>query len=561
MLDADMLLRLRPLSGDGYGSSWLSSSTHANRDELSTPAVELGETGVERWASDQDRELTFPYKPFPRQEQFHINPAKYKLFGGAAGPGKSHALLMEACLQALEHEDGRGVTTLLLRRTFPELEKNILHKFRLHVPSEFYLSYNEQKKIVTWINGARTVFGSMQHEGSVWDYQGDEYLFVGWDELTQFSLKQWQTLSTWNRGGGRYATMSGASNPIGPGAVWVNSLFRKKKPAPGMTMGEYDPRDYDFIPALFTDNPVYANSEDYRATLRKLPPILRAAMLEGRWDVALGAYFDIFNVETHTALLSEMRIEPWWPKWISIDWGYEHMTSVGWHTVGRSSSDQPNRYKTYRELAINHKSPEQIGRMIADETLNHVKTKPATDSGDPEDIVAIYLSPDAFAQRTDRATIAVQISQELRKRGLPACSRASDDRVGGWQLLYTLIQNNMWQTVSDNCYSDINGEIGTESKLIEVLPLLQRDKDGDPEDVLKMEGDDPGDQLRYGFYSKLKGAQIPVEQQLAERAQTFSPDPTIRHIQTQKALAEIKKGQKQIMLPKSWRNRHLWLKH
>jgi hypothetical protein len=50
------------------------------------------------------------YSPFPRQEEFHKSRAKYRLFGGAAGPGKTKALLWEAIMQAIETP---GVDTLL----------------------------------------------------------------------------------------------------------------------------------------------------------------------------------------------------------------------------------------------------------------------------------------------------------------------------------------------------------------------------------------------------------------------------------------------------------------
>lgn len=63
--------------------------------------------------------LTDYYNAFPRQLQFHKSPAKYRLFGGAAGPGKTKALLWEAMTQANEVS---GCDTLLLRRTYPELE-------------------------------------------------------------------------------------------------------------------------------------------------------------------------------------------------------------------------------------------------------------------------------------------------------------------------------------------------------------------------------------------------------------------------------------------------------
>src|SRR6204780_2221427 len=80
------------------------------------------------------------YKPFPRQLEFHNSDAKYRLFGGAAGPGKTKALLWEAIRQATTHP---GVDTLLLRKTFPELEASLLAYFRRDVPREFYRNYND----------------------------------------------------------------------------------------------------------------------------------------------------------------------------------------------------------------------------------------------------------------------------------------------------------------------------------------------------------------------------------------------------------------------------------
>ena len=46
-------------------------------------------------ADELSSRLVLPYTPFPRQQEFHRSPAKYRLFGGAAGPGKSKALLID----------------------------------------------------------------------------------------------------------------------------------------------------------------------------------------------------------------------------------------------------------------------------------------------------------------------------------------------------------------------------------------------------------------------------------------------------------------------------------
>ena len=101
------------------------------------------------------------YKPFPRQREFHKSRAKYRLFGGAAGPGKTKALLWEAIIQALHTP---RCDTLLLRRTYQELESSLLAYFRRDVPRRLYKSYNEAKHVVTWENGSTTRFGYCRNE-------------------------------------------------------------------------------------------------------------------------------------------------------------------------------------------------------------------------------------------------------------------------------------------------------------------------------------------------------------------------------------------------------------
>ena len=107
------------------------------------------------------------YVAFPRQKQFHRSRAKYRLFGGAAGPGKTKALLWEAIGQANEVA---GCDTLLLRRPVPELESSLLSYFRRDVPRSMYKSYNASKHVVTSKNGSTTRFGYCRKENDVYQY-------------------------------------------------------------------------------------------------------------------------------------------------------------------------------------------------------------------------------------------------------------------------------------------------------------------------------------------------------------------------------------------------------
>src|SRR3989475_8588304 len=190
------------------------------------------------------------YDPFPGQRQFHESRAKYRLFGGAAGPGKTKALLFEAIGQALEVN---GCDTLLLRRTYPELESSLLTYFRRDVPRSMYESYNASKHVVTWKNGSTTRFGYCRNESDVYQYQGAEFLFIGVDELTHFTLKQWQFLISRNRcpaqvysdgqnAGKRIVPcMAGATNPGNIGHAWVKALWVDKQPPSGFDRSDlYD---------------------------------------------------------------------------------------------------------------------------------------------------------------------------------------------------------------------------------------------------------------------------------------------------------------------------------
>ncbi|HEV2101811.1 MAG TPA: hypothetical protein VGR58_03440 [Candidatus Acidoferrum sp.] len=448
------------------------------------------------------------YTPFAQQERFHKSRAKYRLFGGAAGPGKSKALLAEAIGQALEVA---GSDTLLLRRTFPELESSLLTYFRRDVPRDAYRDYNEAKHVVTWHNGSTTRFGYCRNENDVYQYQGAEFLFIGIDELTHFTLKQWQFLTSRNRcpiakytrgereGRDVKPCMAGATNPGNIGHAWVKALWVDRVAPAGFERPElYEAGDYEFVRARIEDNPIYANDVNYKKTLAALPDRLRRAFLEGDWSVLDGQYFDLFERGRHTARVESLRLEEWAPRWISIDWGFRHPSAVYWHSASPSAvisnqssvisqkesgrDDNARRIVTYREFVQNELSPRMLGQAIVERTGR-------------ERIREIYLSPDAFARRTSEASIAEQLGDVLEQNGLPRPVPANDDRIGGWQLMYQLLERDAWM-IAEKC-----------PRLIECLPLLVRD-DRRVEDVRKMEGDDAADAARYGLVPGVRYAGV-----------------------------------------------------
>jgi hypothetical protein len=295
-----------------------------------------------------------------------------------------------------------------------------------------------------------------------------------------------------------------------------------------------------------------------------LPEALRRAFLDGEWDVYAGQYFDIFSHERHTVRAEQVQLDAWTPRWISIDWGFEHPAATYWHAQapgalssapaardgnpcanGDARAEPKSCVVTYREYVTHRTSPRELAReIIARSVASEERTAAQGFSSGTaslqqsaerrEKIGAIYLSPDAFARRTDDASIAEQMGDVFAAAGFPRPTPADDDRIGGWMLMYQMLDAGEW-LLTDNCV-----------ELIRTLPTLVRDS-ARIEDVEKMDGDDAADAARYGLISRYAArrsglVQPPWEQRLAERV--TSADPTIRAIQARKAqLEETKRVQ------------------
>lgn len=512
------------------------------------------------------------YDPFPRQEEFHRSPAKYRLFGGAAGPGKTKALLWEAILQA--HE-APGCDTLLLRRTYPELESSLLAYFRRDVPRSLYRSFHESKRLVTWHNGSTTRFGFCRYDSDVYQYQGAEFLFIGLDELTHFTFAQWQFLTSRNRCSvpGTFPCMAGATNPGNTGHAWVKALWIDKVPPAGMeNAAAYDPREYDFIAARLSDNPIFAHDAGYRRALEALPEHLRRAFLDGDWEVFAGQFFDVFDHARHIIRPDELRLESWWPRWISVDWGFHHPSAVYWHCAvpydsgvipsGGAPAAQPRDDSsrggplifTYREFV----QPQLSAKMLAQAIVEHTGR---------EQIAEVFLSPDAFATRTSDTSVASQMGEIFAANGLPQPAHAEDDRVHGWQLMYSLLAEGRW-LIGQNC-----------ERLIACIPTLICDE-RNVEDIRKRDGDDPADSARYGLVSGKRLAGLlpgqsgsaaagfsrrssairapihasrfspPVAEQIAR--QVTATDPTSRAIWFERLQADARRRSGNASRPRRW---------
>jgi len=253
------------------------------------------------------------WMPTPRQEAFLRSPAYEVLFGGAAGGGKSEALLAGA-LQFVDNPHFRG---LVLRRTFADLERSLIDRsrgmFRLFCPEA---EYNETKKVWRFPSGAQLYFGHLEHEKDKFAYQSAEFSYIAFDELTHFTETQYTYLLSRARSSkGLGVYIRTATNPGGDGHAWVMRRWAPwldptspVRAGPGEILGYRNGDDGElyqrrvtehglsrvFIPARVQDNPyLLLNDPQYVERLRGLDPVTRAQLLEGDWlaTVAEGALF------------------------------------------------------------------------------------------------------------------------------------------------------------------------------------------------------------------------------------------------------------------------------
>ena len=245
------------------------------------------------------------------QTRFLQTAADEALFGGAAGGSKSEALLVEAQRQ-IANPNYRGI---LFRRTFPELEqaKGLIDRSKqLYSGPRSRGSYGEQRHRWTFPSGALIDFGHMGRDDDRLKYQGAGFAFIGFDELTHFTERQYLYLFSRNRaadGSGLRCYMRAGTNPGGPGHEWVKrrwgAWLDKKHPNPAEP-GELrwyaqvddvdtevgrdhpDAKSRTFIPAFVRDNPYLAGT-DYERNLKLLPLVERKRLLEGDWDIMAAA--------------------------------------------------------------------------------------------------------------------------------------------------------------------------------------------------------------------------------------------------------------------------------
>lgn len=255
--------------------------------------------------------------PHPRQAEFLKLDCFEALFGGAAGGGKSSAILMAQ----LKYVDVPGYSALCVRRTFAELALPGAIMDRSHQWLQGTKAHwDGMKKRWTFPSGATLSFGYLDTDKDKYRYQGSELQSLGVDELTQFPETSYRYLLSRMR---RVDTIPVplrvrcSSNPGGIGHEWVHKRFIAS------------PSEHRaFVASKLADNPSI-DADEYRKSLAELDTITRRQLEDGIWEQdPTGLVYR----HTNANVVSELP-KGAWTYAIGLDFGivdHNAITVLGW---------------------------------------------------------------------------------------------------------------------------------------------------------------------------------------------------------------------------------------
>lgn len=464
--------------------------------------------------------------PTERQEEFLRAIAEYDfvLYGGEGGGGKSYILrwwLVLFLVWTYKVMGLRGVRVGLFCEDYPSLRDRQIIKIR----AEFPHWLGQLAKTETWnftlapeYGGGEIALRNLDDPGK---YASSEFAAIAVDELTKNQLSVFNDLRWRIRWPGltRKPFAAGA-NPGAPGSlgtVWVKKYWITRDYPPEFyadpATGRRDiTKEFKFVRAKASENPHL--DEGYWERLRSLPPDMAKRLAYGDWDAPTGLYFPQFDRKIYVIKHVEAmaRIQPWWARGLSGDWGDEHPHCFHWH-----AKDERNCVITYRELWDRGVTETEAGRRITEAEAADFKLS---------QLNGFVFSWDAGrlsdnAQREQPKSQVVMLSEALGPRipkPFPASSKPGVRLIRA-RLMSLVLYSRTW-LISDAC-----------PKLIQSIEESYHDPEK-PEEMRKVDydgqtiGDDPVDSAGMGLQwmigSTVKPDAVKLEEQFQAVRQQFA---------------------------------------
>ncbi|MBE6689834.1 MAG: hypothetical protein E7590_00950 [Ruminococcaceae bacterium] len=359
---------------------------------------------------------------------------------------------MDAMLYALRYP---GSKQLILRRTFPELDKSIIRTALMLYPKEIY-SFSQTTRTGRFKNGSLIDFGYCERENDVLRYQGLEYDVIRFDELTHFTEFQYLYLMSRCRGANSFPKqMKSSTNPGSVGHAWVKERFVDPAPAgeifeAELPNGKTISRQY--IRATVYDN-IFLLRDDpgYIDRLMALPEKQRKALLDGNWNIFDGVRFTAFDDRVH--VVDPFQLPAGWRRYRAIDYGLDRLACL-WIAV-----DGDRNAYVYRELCESNLIISEAARKMREMTVD-------------EEIYGTLAPPDLWSRGQETGKSRALLFADA---GVPLI-KVSNDRAAGWAAIDELLKLREGGIAKLHIFRNC-------TELIKCLPMLQIDPKK-PDDVM-----------------------------------------------------------------------------
>jgi hypothetical protein len=493
--------------------------------------------------------------PTERQQEFFDKLAQFDfvLYEGEASGGKSYALrwwLVDFLVDCYQTLGLSSVVVGLFAEDYPVLKDRHISKIRVEMPP--------------WLGALTRTDGGLDFKlrpeygsGSIAlrnlddpsKYFSAEFAAIAVEELTRNPLAVFNDLRFRLRWPGIKRPKFGAgTNPGGIGHAWVKKYWITKDYPPEFkgifchvcrvvwkkgdkacpkckktdSSEEYDiTSQFGRVTARASDNPYIAG--EYHIRNLTLPPEMANRVAHADWDVYTGQYFPRFDVKIHVIPHAEAmaRIQPWYTRSLSGDWGFDHPHCFHWH-----AKDENNWVITHDELWDRGVGEAEVGRRITSAEAQYHKLAKLNGFAFSWDALGKMSARSSRSQPKTTAQLICETLGPRIPRPHPNDSSAGVRLIRA-RLMSQVLEAGTW-LISDRC-----------AKLIEAIPSMIRDPDH-PEQMLKVDwneatiGDDPVDSAAMGLQwmigtsvkpdaVKLEERVAAVRQQFVARAEAVKP--------------------------------------
>lgn len=428
------------------------------------------------------------------------------LFGGAAGGSKSCSLVVFP-LRFVSNKFFRGI---IFRQRLTDLGglKDETFRWYPHAGGEWH----EQQKIWKFRSGAQIRLAAIERFEDVLKYQGHQYQYIAWDELTHWKDdKAYVYMISRLRApveAGLSCYVRATTNPGGPGESWVRKRFAISGPKQmhdGTRFLTVETKTDEhgietkyktirrFIPAKIKDNPSI-DRKAYEKNLMALGPEKRRQLMSGIWGVAEGLLFPEWEDLVHTC--RPFPIPSAWTRWRGGDDGFSAPSAILWFA---QEPDTQTLY-VYDELYVKGMHAEPLAMRILDmetETSRirflREEIEYATRSGQPllSPLEGIYDSSGFFSGgHAAPGQARAEVMNRLGCRWTP-CTKGPGSIKSGVLQIRELLAKRKDGTPRLVIFSHCANIIDQMSSLC--------GKPGDPDDLAPGQQDHAFDALRYGL--------------------------------------------------------------